>query len=77
MTSFVFGFRSKSRVFDTKHISAIEDDPRGGGGSKNQNENVYENMDKALLEVGMTKSQLMSLSEFDRKALRLALTIVP
>jgi len=60
----------KSRVFDTKHISAIEDDPRGGGGGKNQNENVYENMDKALLEVGMTKSQLICLSEFDRKALR-------
>ena len=53
------------RVFDTKHISAIEDDPRS-----DQPDGNFISMDEVLLDVGISKSQLAHIADFDKQALR-------
>jgi len=60
LTGFPLSVFEKPRVFDTRHISAIEDDDR----------NEFKNMEEALLEIGMTTSQFQSLTAFDKTALR-------
>ena len=50
----------KSRVFDTKHISEIEDDERG----------EFVKMKAALIEVGVTEETFDQMSVFDKKSLR-------
>lgn len=56
------------RVFDTKHISAIEDDPRFG--QPEATDGNFLNMDEVLLDVGLSKTQLTLITDFDKQALR-------
>ena len=57
------------KVFDTKHISAIEDDIRTSQ-AQESDETPFHNMDQALLDVGLTRTQLDQITDFDRQALR-------
>ena len=57
------------KVFDTKHISAIEDDIRASQGQESD-EAPFHHMDQALLDVGLTRTQLDQITDFDKQALR-------